>query len=186
MILADTKDTENYTVEKLGIERKLFEEIRTFFQRVKDHAEFGFEQQYLSHLIRTLECHMRNQLGHPFFNIVLQKLPDDDPCLDVGTVKYSPRRHFVIFYHPRMDKKQLRVCLAHELGHLFVAALLNKEKIGELSTKPVSTLLGIFCILDKDDFYTSKAIELCHKSPQAVVDSFVQMNNRKQGLLHNS
>jgi hypothetical protein len=60
-----------------------------------------------------------------------------------------------------MEEKQLRACLSHELGHLFIIELLNEGKNDESEpfskatlTEPLSSIFGIFTIMDKSRFYT--------------------------------
>jgi Zn-dependent peptidase ImmA (M78 family) len=40
--------------------------------------------------------------------------------LGIARAQYYRNRCFAIYYHPNIDEKQLRVLLAHELGHLFL------------------------------------------------------------------
>ncbi|WGK69458.1 hypothetical protein P0082_00960 [Candidatus Haliotispira prima] len=133
-----------------------------------------------------MESCIQKKLGQPLFRIILQKLPEDAPRMEVGTAKYNINRCFTIYYHPGMEKKELRICLAHELGHLFCAVLLDKDNSKKFCSEPVSTVFGIFAILDKNDFYTNKTKSFCHPSPEAIVDSFCLMNNHKKGIYNRS
>ena len=182
------KELSKHIQEQLKVTPELIERARKFFLSVKENETHGFEEQYLAHIQRSLEGIIREKIGNPFFKISLRKLPEDDPGFKVGTAKYVKNRFFTVYYHPQMDKKQLRVCLAHELGHLYIAALQGKDKsdLENFSSEPRSTLFGIFCILDKDDFYANQARSYCHVSSKAIVDSFVQMANRVSGIAHSS
>lgn len=180
------KELKQHLHTQLGVSYEDIERSNRFFHSVKAHRDHGFEQQYLAHIQRSLEGMIRERSGNPLFRIVLQKLPDDDPCLGVGTAKYIKDRYFAVFYHPKMDKKQLRVCLAHELGHLYIAALNDKDSLQGFNSEPLSTLFGICCILDKDDFYANHARSYCHISSKAIIDSFFQMQNRASGIYHSS
>jgi hypothetical protein len=84
-----------------------------------------------------------------------------------------------------MDDRQLRVCLAHELGHLFIIEMLNKgqKKAGKTFgpatlTEPVSSIFGIFTIMDKNAFYENCSELFNHDSWQSVVDSFIYLQNK--------
>jgi hypothetical protein len=84
-----------------------------------------------------------------------------------------------------MDEKQLRVCLAHELGHLFLIEMLNGgQKTGGKTftpatlTEPVSSIFGVFTIMDKNAFYENCSEVLNHDSWQSIVDSFVKLQNK--------
>ena len=179
------KDTVAYIQQQLQVPEDLIYQVYESFAKVKEHSEHGIVYQYLAHLRCTLEGIIREKVGYPLFTIELHKLAEDDPELKVGTAKYVPDTCFIVYYHPRLEDKQLRVCLAHELGHLF-AELLFEHYDPTMDIEAISNLFGIFKILDKDDFYKNQARSYCHVSTQAVVDSFVQMQNRKQGVFHSS
>ena len=180
------ESVKSYIQEKLNIEPELIQKVYDFFiNGVKNHEKHGIKYQYLAHLQRALEGIMRDKSGNPLFTIALHKLPEDDQALEVGTAQYNKNKCFIVYYHPKLDDKQLRVCLAHELGHLFLAVLFDYDSSKE-NTEPISTLFGIFKILDKDHFYRHEARDYCHKTPENVIDSFVQMNNRKLGKYNSS
>jgi hypothetical protein len=84
-----------------------------------------------------------------------------------------------------MDEKQLRVCLAHELGHLFIIELANNNKIEgaelldkEAITEPLSSIFGIFTIMDKNLFYKEKALEFNHHSWEEIVRTFEHLQKK--------
>jgi hypothetical protein len=67
--------------------------------------------------------------------------------------------------------------LAHELGHLFLVEFFNSvlkdSKFDEKSEiEPMSTMLGIFTILDKNEFYHNKTVPFKHKTPEEVLRDF--------------
>jgi hypothetical protein len=145
----------------------------------------GVKNQYLAHIIRCMEGIIREETGNPMFQINTFPLDATSPALNVGCAQYFPKRYFSIFFHPRMDEKQLRVCLAHELGHLFIIEMLNDgQKGGQKTftqatlTEPISSIFGIFTIMDKNDFYQSCSESFNHDSWQSIVDSFVKLQNR--------
>jgi hypothetical protein len=145
----------------------------------------GVENQYLAHIIRCMESYIRKKTGSPMFQINTSPLDPASPMLNVGCAQYYPKRYFTIFFHPRMDKRQLRVCLAHELGHLFIIELLNEGKTNgsELFdkttlTEPVSSIFGIFTILDKNHFYKETALKFNHHSWEELVQMFIYLQDK--------
>jgi hypothetical protein len=154
------------------------------------HAIFGkviseVKNQYLAHIIRCMEAFIRKETGNPMFQINTFPVDPKSPNFNVGCAQYFPKRYFSIFFHPRMDDKQLRVCLAHELGHLFLIELLNEgQKKGGKTfspatlTEPISSVFGIFTIMDKNAFYESCSELLNHDSWQSIVDSFVKLQDK--------
>jgi hypothetical protein len=102
--------------------------------------------------------------------------------LGIAGANYYKGRYFAIFYHPDTDEKQLRIMLAHELGHLFLVELYNSRSYSQIDEhtmiEPMSTILGILAILDKNDFYHNKTVPFKHKSPEDVLDDFALLKNR--------
>jgi len=142
----------------------------------------GVKNQYLAHIIRCMEAYVRNETNNPFFQINCFPLNENSPVLNVGCAQYFPKKYFTVFFHPRMEEKQLRVCLAHELGHLFIIELVNdKKNIGEVLlnaktlTEPLSSIFGIFTIMDKNDFYADRGRKLNHHSWEDIVQDFANL-----------
>jgi hypothetical protein len=84
-----------------------------------------------------------------------------------------------------MDEKQLRACLAHELGHLFIIELLNEGKTDGSKpfdetklTEPLSSVFGIFTIMDKNRFYQEEALNFNHHSWEEIVQAFVHLQKK--------
>ena len=142
------------------------------------------KNQYLAHVIRCMELYIRKVTKNPIFQINSFPLDLNLPLINVGCAQYFPKRFFSIFFHPRMDEKQLRVCLAHELGHLFIVELLNNTKDDEeifnasTLTEPLSSIFGIFTIMDKNHFYKTRDRRLDHNSWEEIVKDFIHLQNK--------
>ncbi|MDR3123669.1 MAG: hypothetical protein LBU16_07830 [Treponema sp.] len=165
---------------KFQVEESLVELVHKIFSAVTD----GVKNQYLAHIIRCMESYIRKKTGNPMFQINTFPRDPASPVLNVGCAQYYPKRYFSIFFHPRMDEKQLRVCLAHELGHLFIIELLNEEAADgsepydkTTGTEPLSSIFGIFTIMDKNHFYKERAISFNHHSWEEIVQAFVHLQN---------
>jgi hypothetical protein len=135
--------------DQFHVDKSQVDIVHRLFSRVID----GVKNQYLAHIIRCMESYIRQKTGNPMFQINTFPIASDSSVLNVGCAQYYPRRCFSIFFHPRMDEKQLRTCLAHELGHLFIIELLNEEKTDDSKpldktalTEPLSSIFGIFTI----------------------------------------
>ena len=153
--------------------------------RVFSNVISGVKNQYLAHIIRCMEAYIRKKTNNPFFQINSSPMDPDSPMLNVGCAQYFPKQFFTVFFHPKMDDKQLRVCLAHELGHLFMIELVNENKTdGEplldekALTEPLSSIFGIFTITDKNDFYKDRGYRLNHKSWDDIVNDFFLLQNK--------
>jgi hypothetical protein len=148
----------------------------------------GLKRQYLAHVIRTMEDQIRQLTGNELFRIICYPVDPDSKELGIAGAQYYPGRYFAIYYHPKTKEKQLRIMLAHELGHLFLVELANTQTHNSYDasymTEPISTVFGIFTILDKNQFYWNKTTPFKHNSPQEVLDDFSQLQNRQNGMLN--
>jgi hypothetical protein len=145
----------------------------------------GVKNQYLAHIIRCMEAYIRKETNNPFFQINCFPLDPNSPMLNVGCAQYFPKQFFTVFFHPNMEEKQLRVCLAHELGHLFIIELVNENKndgetllSASTLTEPLSSIFGIFTITDKNDFYKDCGRNLNHNSWDDIVEDFILLQDR--------
>ena len=146
------------------------------------------KQQYLAHVIRMMEELLRKVSGNEMFRIVCSPVLSSAENLGIAGAHYYKNRYFAIYYHPNIEQKQLRVLLAHELGHLFLIELINSKFDRQYDEKtmiePLSTLLGIFIIFDKNEFYHNKTVSFRHTTPEAILDDFSLLRNREQGKLN--
>ena len=55
---------------------------------------------------------------------------------------------------------------------------LDKQYDEKTMTEPLSTILGIFTILDKNEFYHNKTTPFKHRSPEEVLKDFSLLKNR--------
>ncbi|MCL1910629.1 MAG: ImmA/IrrE family metallo-endopeptidase [Leptospirales bacterium] len=149
----------------------------------------AMKQQYLAHVIRTMEEQLRKVSGNEMFRIVCSPVGESSKELGIASAQYFEKRYFAIYYHPNTDEKQLRVLLAHELGHLFLIEMLNSIEIlnsnnnqhpynEKTNTEPLATILGILTIFDKNEFYHNKTTPYKHTSPDAILQDFSLLKNR--------
>jgi Zn-dependent peptidase ImmA (M78 family) len=174
-------NTISYISNEFDVETNIVKSIHAFFNQVLD----GVKYQYLAHIIRTMEIYIRQKTNNPIFQINCQQLDIKSQLLNVGCAQYFPKKFFTIFFHPRMEERQLRVCLAHELGHLFLIECVNDLKkegehlhTAEAFTEPLSSIFGVFTILDKNKFYESCCSNYNHKSWESIVSDFVFLGDK--------
>jgi hypothetical protein len=149
------------------------------------------KRQYLAHIIRTMEERLRRISGNEMFRIICSPVDADAKELGIARAKYYKNRYFAVFYHPRTNEKQLRVLLAHELGHLFLIEMLNSTLDGEakpydetMEIEPAATIFGIFAIFDKNDFYHNKTMPFMHRSSEEILNDFSLLTNRDNDILN--
>ena len=63
----------------------------------------------------------------------------------------------IITYDNRVDEKDIRLSIAHELGHL-----VHKYFFPNIEREKLSTLFAFIAISDKDNFYKNKVAEFTH------------------------
>ena len=164
---------------QFGVNIKTVKAIHSIFSQVI----LGIKNQYLAHIIRCMETCIREQTNNPMFQINCYPLDPASPLLNVGCAQYYPKRYFSIFFHPKMDEKQLRVCLAHELGHLFIIEIANENAKDTMfdantQTEPLSSIFGTFTVMDKNDFYKEHCRKLNHNSWEDIIQDFIHLQNR--------
>lgn len=151
--------------------RDLYDKYTTLNSRMKD--------QFLAHVMRSLEEYIRENCEAPLFRITCRASTDNPAIKGTGCASYREKLFFNIVYDSRMDQKQARVVIAHELGHLFAITVFRREYKDK--HEPLSSIFGIFTILDKNDFYAEKTVPFQHKSWEDVISDFSQLKNRAEG-----
>ena len=171
--------TKQYNTTKERVEN-----LRSFYGNFAN----DMKRQYLAHVIRTMEERLRQVSGNEMFRIVCSPVDETSKVLGIASAQYYKKRYFAIYYHPKTDEKQLRVLLAHELGHLFLIELVNstfdKQYDEKTQIEPLATILGILTIFDKNDFYHNKTAPFKHKSPDDILKDFSLLRNRSNDILN--
>jgi hypothetical protein len=174
-----------YISQQFSVSEKRVRDIYAFFNHVITNEKY----QYLAHIIRTMEAYIREKTGNPMFQINCKPLGLSAKEFHIGCAQYFPGKFFTVFFPPQMNEKQLRVCLAHELGHLFIIEMLNNGKGSDeesplsqdFQTEPVSSIFGVFTILDKNHFYQEYEKPFNHKLWEDIVKDFVFLQDKAGG-----
>lgn len=156
-------------------------EIVDLLERV--YSNLDITNQYLAHVIRSMEAYLQRTTGNPLFRIVCEPSLEG---LDMGSAQYFYKKFFVVHFNPAMPEKDLRVYLAHELGHLFIIAIVNetnepRKRLDEdTDTEPLSSIFGIFTMAGKNDFYRNiKGSSLNHGSWGEMIGAFLSLKVKK-------
>jgi Zn-dependent peptidase ImmA (M78 family) len=72
----------------------------------------------------------------------------------------------IIVYNPRLDDKDIRVLIAHELGHIINLYLLNTQ-----DTQNTANLFSFIAINGKNNFYKNEATGFTYTSELAIIDA---------------
>ena len=153
------------------------EQVRAI-RGINEKFSRGLKSQYLAHIVREMEVRLRKIPGNEMFQIILSPVDKSFKILKFINAYYYKNRYFAINYHPNLDEKQLRIMIAHELGHLYLVDLLKstpalKKALGnDALVEALSTIFAIFSIFDKNDFYHNRTGKYKHKTPEAILEDF--------------
>jgi hypothetical protein len=96
---------------------------------------------------------------------------------------YYRGQRFIIHYKRDLNDKEVRVHIAHELGHLFLIACLDSKMLDKRApllekTEPLSSIFGIFTVSEKNDFYYNVITSgRAHDNWGAILDDFRTLND---------
>ena len=140
--------------------------------------QYKNKNQYLAHIMRSLEEYIRENCNAPFFRISCKPSSNNPALKGTGCASYKKGISFVILYDSSLSPKDARVVIAHELGHLFWITLADKKY--DDTHEPLSSVFGIFTIMDKNDFYADKANLYQHDSWQSIISDFSLLKNKAE------
>jgi Zn-dependent peptidase ImmA (M78 family) len=176
-----TDEVESKIADLFDVPKERVKDLNDFYKTIAN----DMKRQCLSHVIRTMEEILRKLPGNEMFQIICSPIDENSKNLGIASAHYYKGRYFAIFYHQKTDEKQLRIMLAHELGHLFLVELYNSyfnaQNDEQTLIEPVSTILGIFIILDKNEFYHNKTAPFKHNCLEDVLKDFSLLKNRDEG-----
>ena len=160
----------SYIAKTFNVNKDSVKKVRDMYVDVSKNIKF----QYLAHVIRTVEQNIRKMLKRQSFQI--NCIPLDGIDMKFGTAKYYKNKAFMIYYNPALDERQLRIIIAHELGHLILAVSMNREY--DAAIEPLSSIFGILTILEKNEFYEEKKFPFQHDSWQNIVSDFKTLEEK--------
>lgn len=175
----------DYTIneEKVSAIAKQFKtknETVEMMNRLYSDISDGIKYQYLAHVIRTVEEKVGTHIGEARFQIKCLAMPAGSN-VNFGCAQYFGNDLYLIYY-PEIDEKQIRIIIAHELGHLVVETLLKDEDPNKGVSEPLSSIFGILTILDKNDFYQCRAKKYQHSTWEQILKDFELLGNRAKNI----
>ena len=167
-----TDETVAHIAEKFNIDRQT---IKTLYDKYADIHK-RMKSQYLAHVMRSLEDYVRETCDAPFFCITCTPSSNNPAIKGTGCASYKKNQCFNILFDSMLDAREARVVIAHELGHLFSIITFGMEYKDK--HEPLSSVFGIFTIIDKNNFYANETRPLLHHSCNDIVDDFALLKNR--------
>jgi len=192
----ESKDEFKINNQKLKKISEKFQIDEVNLKKIYDaYLEFSLylKKQFLAHVMRGIECYIREHVKDSRFIVVCEPYKELDPVnKPASSVFYTPkipvrsayRGSFVIHYDKKLlddgNEKKLRDYIAHEIGHLLLRKL-NKGLFEHWNTNnasPIdeksSSIFGIFTMSEKNDFYVN-CETLNHSSWQELFEHFQEI-----------
>jgi hypothetical protein len=159
-------------------------DLKTVNLLEKVFNNLAIKNQYLAHIIRSMEDYIRKTTNNQLFRIICEPSLGD---FEIGSAQYFFGQFFVVHFNPQMSEKELRVYLAHELGHLFILAVMNnnmspRDRIADdADIEPLSSIFGIFTMASRNHFYRSVGGNtlLNHLTWEEMESAFLALKNKR-------
>jgi len=166
----------------MELEKRIKDELASVYKVPEDRCEDYnliynekilplIQEKFLAHLVLVTEdlifqkIKERDSIIAPF-RIFIRK---NNPKNGKATMR-SWRCGAIIYYNPQNDYHDLRVFIAHELGHL----LCKHGVIGGGDTQNNANLFAYFAIAGKNTFYKKKAPTLVYPGDDLEIISSIQ------------
>jgi len=101
----------------------------------------------------------------------------------VESGKLKARTHLIgggtgvlITYWKQLPEDQIRILIAHELGHVATKYLF--DDVNSASDDGLATLFGYIALQDRNDFYKTKAERFTRKNDMVIFDEIANICNR--------
>ncbi|MDR1586411.1 MAG: hypothetical protein LBS57_03020 [Treponema sp.] len=187
-------DVSSRLCRDLRITSDVVEERFKFFT---DVIKPKIKTKFLSHLVTTVEDLINEKRMKEIIDSVKEKRHDIGRH-DIGLIKslfasrnvrfYSivlipmkirrratTRYHNFgasVYYNSCFEDKQIRILIAHELGHI-----VNKELLGTDNDESTSNLFAYIAMQDKNEFYDKNSKDYIFKSDIAILNEILNVCN---------
>ena len=159
-----------FIAETFCTNEKTVNDIFNIYEKISNEIKY----QYLAHPLRTIEEAVRKELKSPLFQI--KCIPLNVNNINFSCAQYFENKCYIIYFNSNADEKQIRTYIAHELGHLFIEVLAKRDVNNSIS-EPLSSIFGIFVMLDKNDFYSTVSQKFTTSDWCEIVSDFSILKN---------
>jgi len=146
---------------------------KLFYERIEKNLKF----RYLSHLVSTIEDMINDifkveqkrvliRRNYRLYSILLRPL---EGLQRKGFVQHH-NYGSIIAYNPEMDDREIRILIAHELGHIINLYVLHCE-----DTQNRANVFSFVAINGKDQFYKKEAERFTYPSELAIIDNIFKV-----------
>jgi hypothetical protein len=165
---------------KLSSEFKTSKDVIEFYEKYYHEVILvNVRKMYLSHLTTSIEEIINNKLKHENKKLLADSNSIESavknarrfsiiliPGNTKGKAKtYSCEYGAAVYYNPNIDDKDLRILVAHELGHI-----VNKHIFGsEADNDNTANVFAFFAVNGKSEFYKTKAANYIYSSEIEII-----------------
>ncbi|MCL2609355.1 MAG: hypothetical protein FWD94_05575 [Treponema sp.] len=189
-------------IDKLGLTQ---EQIAKYESHFFNDIMPVIKRHYLSHLVTTIEEMINEKQKQAFLEDMREEVANGGVDVDyawlertvnlkrlrlfsiilvpVESGKLKARTHLIkgdtgalITYWKDLSAEQIRVLIAHELGHIASKYLLNDA---DSANDSLATLFGYIALQDRNDFYRDLAKQFTHESAMQTYNDIENLCNRK-------
>jgi uncharacterized protein YjaZ len=167
------------------------DEVRKYNDFYNNVLAPKIKTKYLSHLITSIEDIINARKKEKAISIIKENTQSNveeiERHLKNNTVRFysiilsaankkrrATTRHHkfgaIISYNPCYDSKQIRILIAHELGHI-----VTKELAGWDDSEGGANVFALLSMLDKNNFYTKEIKEYLFKNDFEIVDEIANV-----------
>jgi len=152
------------TIEELVNEKKK----RTFLEHIKNTIDNNAKHEYA-----TIERAVKQKILR-LFSIIF--VPVESGKLKARTHLIGNGTGVLITYWKQLPEDQIRILIAHELGHVATKYLFDNAH--SASDDGLVTLFGYIALQDRNNFYKNKAERFTRKNDMVIYDEIANICNR--------
>jgi hypothetical protein len=158
----DDSNNNDYVIKTISSALGLSEDdIKLIHKTYNSKINGHMEGQYLAHVIRAVEQFVAEERGKKSFRVICKAVDGQTGIyLDYSDHPNVPKgeERFIIGYPKSYDSRQIRMCVAHELGHLFFGIEQRKGMFpNDIKTmEAVANVFGLLLIFGRNALYTKK------------------------------
>jgi hypothetical protein len=158
-------------------------------------------RHYLSHLVTTIEELINNKKKQAFLEHIKSTAGNNYPIIKkavnhkilrlfsiilvpVESGKLNARTYFIrgdhsvmITYWKQLPEDQIRILIAHELGHVAIKYLFGDA--AATSDNRLATLFGFIALQDRNHFYRNRAKDFTRGNDLIIYDEIANICNRR-------
>jgi len=179
-----------------SISEKISSEWGVSLETIQQYASYYDEtirpiikSNYLSHLVTTIENMVNDRRIRNFFNRFAEAGREEIRGLLASrtlrlysiilepmelrrraTTRYHPSGA-IIYYNSRYEEKDIRILIAHEIGHIVNKELLENAR----DTEQTANLFAYIAMYDKNKFYAEECEKFVSKSDVVILNDIINI-----------